>query len=113
MSAVAVAAAGGRGSVAAGRGVWGHSGRACADCVGCRAAYPCAQVLTSYEEGVYNILFDSIPDDDIRPEWRARAVAQWRAVRLRRCSEGPLTGLAAGACAAAAGMRRRSAPCSA
>jgi hypothetical protein len=40
-------------------------------------------VLTSYEEGVYNILFDSIPDDDVRPEWRARAAAQWRMVRGR------------------------------
>ncbi|GBF92229.1 hypothetical protein Rsub_05311 [Raphidocelis subcapitata] len=36
------------------------------------------QVLTSYEEGVYNILFNSIPDEDLRPEWRARAAARAR-----------------------------------
>lgn len=41
---------------------------------------PCPQVLTSYEEGVYNILFDSIPDDDIRPEWRERAGQRARTV---------------------------------
>lgn len=38
------------------------------------------QVLTSYEEGVYNILFDSIPDEELRPEWRRAAAARVRTV---------------------------------
>lgn len=31
------------------------------------------QVLTSYEEGVYAVLFSSVPDEDVKPEWIERA----------------------------------------
>ncbi len=32
-----------------------------------------AQVVVSYEEGVYAWLFSSIPDEEIKPEWLSRA----------------------------------------
>uniref|UniRef100_A0A383WFV0 Protein ENHANCED DISEASE RESISTANCE 2 C-terminal domain-containing protein n=1 Tax=Tetradesmus obliquus TaxID=3088 RepID=A0A383WFV0_TETOB len=34
------------------------------------------QVLTSYEEGVYAVLFSSVPDEDVKPEWMQRASAR-------------------------------------
>ena len=44
------------------------------------------KVLTSYEEGVYNILFDSIPDSELRPDWRRAAAARVRTVSIRATS---------------------------
>jgi hypothetical protein len=38
------------------------------------------QVLTSYEEGVYAVLFSSVPDEDVKPEWIERANARTQRV---------------------------------
>jgi hypothetical protein len=40
-------------------------------------------VLTSYEEGVYAVLFSSVPDEDVKPEWVERARARTQRVRER------------------------------
>lgn len=40
------------------------------------------QVLTSYEEGVYAVLFSSVPDEDVKPEWIERANARSQRVGL-------------------------------
>jgi hypothetical protein len=40
----------------------------------------CHQVLTSYEEGVYAVLFSSVPDEDVKPEWIERANARTQRV---------------------------------
>jgi hypothetical protein len=40
----------------------------------------CCQVLTSYEEGVYAVLFSSVPDEDVKPEWIERANARTQRV---------------------------------
>jgi hypothetical protein len=42
--------------------------------------YVCCQVLTSYEEGVYAVLFSSVPDEDVKPEWIERANARTQRV---------------------------------
>ena len=41
---------------------------------------PAVQVLTSYEEGVYAVLFSSVPDEDVKPEWMQRANARTQRV---------------------------------
>jgi hypothetical protein len=46
----------------------------------CAFSAACCQVLTSYEEGVYAVLFSSVPDEDVKPEWIERANARTQRV---------------------------------
>lgn len=56
------------------------------------------QVLTSYEEGVYAVLFSSVPDEDVKPEWLERARARTQRVRQAGSSRALQAEAAAGHC---------------
>lgn len=43
------------------------------------------QVLSSYEEGVYAVLFSSVPDEDVKEEWITRANARTQRVMTHHC----------------------------
>lgn len=40
----------------------------------------CVQVHTTYEDGVHAVLFSSVPDLDVKPEWVERARARTQSV---------------------------------
>jgi hypothetical protein len=41
------------------------------------------QVHTTYEDGVHAVLFSSVPDHDVKPEWVKRARARMQSVSGR------------------------------
>lgn len=70
-------------------GVWARA-RAAMPCCGCGV-----QVHTTYEDGVHAVLFSSVPDLDVKPEWVERARARTQSVSAE-CPQGVLTHMRAG-----------------
>jgi hypothetical protein len=63
------------------------------------------QVLTTYQEGLYNVLYSSIPEEDIKPAWRQAAAA--RTQRVRRAGRCMWCGGACGAGSCGGGVCAR------